>query len=616
MQQRPPAGQTSSSDIQPDGGQGEPLAAMLHGRGEPARRVRDLRSVALPWLAREENAQRGTMGARLERLRHQGDVSARLREELLLTAEQVSDCETFVLNAHSLLQRSAVEILTESEWDTLCGMVGRLRLDLPQQSAQLQSNLRQSVDGDVLPPEAEALSRELGQRLASAHRFLCQDNVGWDDAVRTVAAWFPIPAANLVSTTTRVGVQSRVVPGTALGSWFVNGYPSERSIAPFSAVRYRHVPDLAQTILKNEKDQVIFWGLRHGVVSARELGGDVLIALPDEELQPLVEELDLGGGGTEPLSQARVRQVRKHCAAIRASGVRAANSAIAIREASCEQRAKESAAAALVADRSKLRRALEGDTVNLRLFSLSLITRDDYTKWCDQRVAFAELDQQGSVELQVRDPDVEGAARKVVANVGVRQFVVWVGAEARNPWVRDLADQELVRLLGAQHAPGLQGDIRARLDAMNARLAGLSDRFVSMDQEYSRIVQEQGASCKQSRELNIKILELHAKRADVEKKALTLREAGQQLKAMWVQYQGLPAGIESHKKAAARLALIGRLMRETPVLICMSQRDFARQLDPEIKFLATVADRLHGHLPLVEEQMETWWEARSAFSPQ
>ena len=539
-----------------------------------------------------------------------------MKQELTRAADRVSDAERNVLSAHSLLQRCTTELLDEDEWGTLCTQGGRLRAEIPRQLAQLRERLGQSVAGDALAAEVGSLSRELQQRLANAHRYLCADDVSRNDAVRLVESWLPVPARNLASMTTRVEVQSRVVPGTALGSCFAEGYPADDGIERYSAARYKHVPELAQTVLKNEKGQALFLGLRHGIIDAEELDSHLLAALTDQELQSLVDEFVLGEGSPEPPGQDRAQQVRERCDAIRTRPVRAAMDALTIREAAYRHMAKESAAAALVADHGRLRRALAGEAVNLRLFTVSLLTRDDYTSWCAQQHAFAELDQEGPIELQVRDPSADGVVRTVVADVQVRQFVLSARDEALNQWADQVGNDEVEWLLGPPRAPELGGAIKATLDTLNARIAKLSDRFITMDQEHARVVQERGAHDPESRELNVKILELQEKRAHVEKKALTLKEVGTQLKAMWVQEEGLPTGIEAHKKAAARLALVGRLMREMPVLICMSGRDFTRQLDPEMKFLATVADRLDGHLPPVEEQMETWGPARSAFRPQ
>ena len=162
----------------------------------------------------------------------------------------------------------------------------------------------------------------------------------------------------------------------------------------------------------------------------------------------------------------------------------------------------------------------------------------------------------------------------------------------------------------------LGGDIEASLRAGNRRQARLADRFVGLDQRRSRLVGERGANHPQARKLHFSILESRERGALAEKRTRTLIDIGKQLKAMWIEAGELPRGVEAHRRAAARLALAGCLMRETPVLICMSGRDLTRQLDPEIKFLATVADNLHGHLPFVEQRMEAWEEARSAFSPQ
>ena len=602
--------------MQPEASRPRRLSSASPGVSESPSQDRVFRVLGLPWLTAEENAQRVTMDGRLEQVRNQEGVSARLTVELSGLADAVFDTERWVLDAHTLLRRSRTRLLTEHEWTSLGSLVQALRVGLPRDRILLQDRLEQSAQGGALPPEVESLSQEMQQRLDSAHRFLGSDDVGWNAAVRFVEARLPIPAPNRVSMMTNVEVQSRVVPGRALGSCFVKAYPGDGLGDPFTADRYLHVSELAQTVLKNAMNKTLYWGLRHAIVEAEELDGSLLAVLPDDELQTLVGEFIHGEGTGESAGRTRAQQISSRCDDIRESTVWAANDAITIRMGACRHMARESAVAALVADRAKLRRAIEGDVVDLRLSAITLLTREDYLGWCTQCRAFAELGDESPVELQVCNPDGEGAVETVLANIQVRQFVLAAGDETLQSWAIRVSDEEVGILLGPSHAPDLGGDIKASLDAKAARLARISDRFVAMDQDHSRLVQKRAANHPDARESQIRILELQEQRSQVEKRARALRDIGKQLKAMWIEAGGMPQGSQAHRKAAARLALAGRLMRETPVLICMRGRDFTRQLDPEINFLATVADNLHGHLPLVEEQMDTWGEARSAFRPQ
>ena len=606
----------SVREAQPGALPQERPAAESHRRGELPERERVFRALGLPWLTAEQNAQRGTMDRRLEQIWNREEIPPRLKDELSGVANSVSATERLVLDAHTLLQRSGTELLTVAGWEGSGSSVSRLRAGLGQDQLLMRARLERSAEGDALPPEAGSLLRELQQRLDSALRYLNSDDAGWDAVVRHVEARLPIPAPSGVASTTGVEVHSIVVPGTALGTCFVEGYPAGGGRDRFSAARYMHVHGLAQTVLNNSSARTLYSGLRHGIIDAEELDGPLLAVLPDEDLQSLVGEFIFGAGDPVPAGRTRARQINDRCGEIRESTVRAASDAVAIRMEACKHMATESALAALVTEPRKLGRALAGNVVEVRLFALSLLTRDDYNSWCAQQRAFAELDQEGPVELQVCGLDADGAAQTVQADIRVRQFVLAAGDQTLQPWAKQVGDDAVEMLLGPRHAPDLGGAIKASLDAKAARLARLSDRFVTMDQDHSRLVQERGANHPDARELEIKILELQQRRFRVEKRTHTLGDVGKQLKAMWIEAGELPRGREAHRMAAARLALAGRLMRETPVLICKSGRDFTRQLDPQIKFLATVADSLHGHLPLVEAQMETWKEARRAFSPQ
>ena len=76
-----------------------------------------------------------------------------------------------------------------------------------------------------------------------------------------------------------------------------------------------------------------------------------------------------------------------------------------------------------------------------------------------------------------------------------------------------------------------------------------------------------------------------------------------------------PVGIDA-QAAAARLALVGHIMGETPLLNCAKGPDFTARLDSHVKLLATAADCDHGNLPTVEmEKTPAWRAALSDFAP-
>lgn len=582
---------------------------------EAAGPQRSARREELPWLTAHENSQRRRLADPAIDAQELSGIPKIVRDDLFAKSAVTYEKERLLFHVHNLHRKSRTQLLSEDDWSNLCSLGSRLKQDIPRAQAEIRRQLSRTRDSDVLSPAARRLLQELERRLEKADCFLRSNEAGWNDTVRYVESELPISLPNRVTSTTQVDVQSRVVPGTALGSCLATGYPSADSVNSVCPARYKHVPELAQTVLKNRKEQVLFAGLRHGIVSTGELDGKQLARLPDAELQPLVAELVIAPDSPLQIGGALEPRIRERCGRIR-SGERWANSSAATISRNARlHMARESAAAALVADHGNLRRALDGELVDVNLFSISLLERQDVERWSDQERAFTELSEGGPIELQVRDPNEDGAVRSVVVNVKVRQFVLAVRGVRLDARARRAYNQAVEVLVGPRGTTDLKGELAARLEAMNARIAGLSNRFVVMDQQHAQLVQQQGANHPDAAALNISILELREERELLEKNARTLKDAGKQLRVMWAGTSRFSIGAESQQAVAARLALVGHLMQETPVLICMRGKDFARQLDPEIKFLATVADNLSGHLPLVEERMEKWRPARAAFGP-
>ena len=90
-------------------------------------------------------------------------------------------------------------------------------------------------------------------------------------------------------------------------------------------------------------------------------------------------------------------------------------------------------------------------------------------------------------------------------------------------------------------------------------------------------------------------------------------DAATQLKAVWAERGDRRGGGDPYK-VVSRLALVGHLMGETPLVNCKSGKDRTGQLDAEVKFLATVADQGDGRLPPVDEDMARWRAARTDFT--
>ncbi|MCY4564668.1 MAG: hypothetical protein OXE40_09335, partial [Gammaproteobacteria bacterium] len=318
----------------------------------------------------------------------------------------------------------------------------------------------------------------------------------------------------------------------------------------------------------------------------------------------------------------------------------AATAAREMREQASKDMAREVAAAALIADPEKFRRALDGETVDLDLSSISMLTpdairhrlkgsdEDEKTMLRNQRTAFADLAGAGPATLTVRDET--GQQRTVTCNIKVRQFNFGVNAGAvhglgkgdlavRSHWpgVRGLMgwgfamaenDPELTRLLGPPDDRGLGGDARTTLQRMRQRSARLGERSLNLSSMLA--ADPQLPEAPQIRE------RIDRTQKEIDHLAASeraLREAGAQLKAIWAG-GGYRKGDGDPYKMVSRLALVSQLMGETPLFNCKSGKDRTGQLDAEVKFLATVVDEKRGELPPVDQDMERWRSARCDFT--
>ena len=438
-----------------------------------------------------------------------------------------------------------------------------------------------------------------------------------------------------------VVVESRIVPGKALAAHFAEDYTSN-GINCADRTQYKHVPNLALTTLTNERGQTLFSGLRHGVLDAYNIDGRLLARLPDNELRKMVGDLLVRKGAIEPGGAGHDRTIEDLVTLIRNDPAEAAKSAEAMRVQASRDMAREMAVAALVANPERFEKALAGETVDIDLSSISLLTpdslrhmigknaKDERAMLNHQTTAFAQLGQGGAVELQVRDH--EGKPRTVTANVNVRQFNFGVNEGAvqgvslgpvsvpsHAPGFRDLMgwgfamannDPNLRRLLGPQGSGKLEGDAAARVHSMltqanelrDDRLSELKADLALAEPDSPEAVTVQG-----------EIAALTERIDTLERNARTLSRAAHDIKTIWESKDYRRGGGDPYKMVS-RLALVSHLMGETPLFNCKSGKDRTGQLDAEVKFLATVADERDGRVPSVDRDMGVWRSARSDFT--
>ena len=432
-----------------------------------------------------------------------------------------------------------------------------------------------------------------------------------------------------------VAVDSRIVPGKAFATRFAEDYPSN-GINCSDRTQYKHIPNLAQTTLTNSSGEVLFSGFRHGVLDAYDIDAEYLANLPDDALRTMIGDLlarDVPDDGS------REAFVTDQLALIRSDPKAAQRAAETMRGQASREMASEMAVAALVADPRKLRDALDGDTVDVALSSISVLTpdslrnlagsarSDERTMLNHQTEALGQLAARNPVELRVRDDD--GALRTVNVNIQLRQFNFGVNAGAvgrarvgpvpipsQTPGWRNLMgwgfamernNPQMQRLLGESNAAELGGDVADRLSDMRQEAA---ERTEYLGQIEPMIANLRSFADNEVVQRNAALQ--RAELATLNKRIESLDSAARQAKAIWAS-NDYRAGGGDPFKMVSRLALVGHLMGETPLFNCKSGKDRTGQLDAEVKFLAAAADENGGRVPPPDESMETWRPVRNDF---
>ena len=432
-----------------------------------------------------------------------------------------------------------------------------------------------------------------------------------------------------------VTVESRIVPGKAFATRFAEDYPSN-GVNCSDRTQYKHVPNLAQTTLTNSSGEVLFSGFRHGVLDSYDIDAEHLASLPDAALRTMITDLL---ARETPADGTREAFVEEQLALIRSDPKAAQRAAETMRGQASREMASEMAVAALVADPGKLQDALDGDTVDVALSSISLLTpdslrnlagsarSDERTMLSHQTEALRQLAERNPVELRVRDDD--GALRTVKVNVQLRQFNFGVNAGAvgrarvgpvsipsQTPGWRNLMgwgfamernNPQMQRLFGEANADGLGGDVANRLFDMRYEAAQMNEDLAEIETEIAIRGRPAG-----NEDLVENAAMQRAELTTLNKRIESLDSAARQAKDIWASNDYRRGGGDPFKMVS-RLALIGHLMGETPLFNCKSGKDRTGQLDAEVKFLATAADESGGRVPAPDESMEAWRPVRNDF---
>ena len=600
---------------------GGPGSPSQQGRGGQAPELRpqsapsQMRERRLPWLTPEEEAARRSFDAKVDELLDADGVTDQQSDSLYAVADILSQVEDETRSVDKLLERARAGWLSPQDWRKLSSLLRSNRHDLHIYTSRLAAELSGLVEAGVLSAADATLARGTLQRLADSHGYLTSSGLPWADLVRRIETNLPIGPGKPVA------VDSRLVSGRLLRAGLADGLPSDDSADASLEARYRHVAELDQTCLANDLGEPLFSALRHRVIGAPELDGAMLTRLADDELKALVGTLPFGEASMPLANTTEEQQVAYRCRRVRNEPEFAEHCAKAMRTEACRGRARELAATALVSDRQQLQWALGGEIARVQMFSISLLQADDFETWSAQRDALAELESGSPLKLRVRG--VTGEPCTILANVEVRQFALSAVREKldANPLYaapRERAGrlQAMTDLLGDENSRDLGGAVVASVEAIESQVQEMGHGVQGLEDDHLQSVQEHGDDHPASLDIGHALVRQKEDRDFMARRGRTLREAGQQLKALWLAEGDWPAGGEAHRLAAARLALAAHLMGETPLLSYSGDRQSVAQLDAEVKFIATVADHQDGRLLDVDADKVAWKPARSDFPPQ
>lgn len=379
-------------------------------------------------------------------------------------------------------------------------------------------------------------------------------------------------------------------------------YPLQSAAAAHAVAR----PELVQTTLTTGRGRTLYCGLRQPIIDPGEISARSLQALSDDELRSMLGDLDVSMGASRASARARLMQTDAQALLLRAGDPAAIYQADTINSRIREVRARETAAVALATDPEKLQSALDGSTVSVSLFCISIISQKDLWAARVQESAFGGLHRRRVVNLPVRGPN--GEPRTVLAAIHVRQFVLWMDKEppCRSDNLFLLEQQgDTARLLEACDRMSLEAacGVDAAVVRVSTPFRGL--RKLERDcVENSRLLgPEHPISREQARTLLRKKQE--ARISDREIAAVV--RTGSQLQHMWAPLRQWPTGPEPCRQAVLRLAMMARLVGETPVLCCNSAR-YAERCDREIQLLATALDSCENseEVQSIDIDLEFW----------
>ena len=480
----------------------------------------------LPWLTELQNVQRETFASRLTAVVGRSATRSASDHDLAAATSAACRLESDLMELYELRQRFNSSPPDDAQWCHATLLTEQCRR--PLLSAEtLLAQIAARPTGGAPPDEAHArLCEELRQRLGEARSFLESPQGPGSPLFQTID--FTLPSDSGMPRR----VESRVRPGAAFGSQFTPAYPSGISMNQFTADRYQHLPELQHTELVDAAGRKLYAGLQHGITSTSDLYREQLIELSDQNLEALVDALLIPAIHTQsPTDAQRESEVQLLAQTMRTNRAEAGPMSGLMAERACHCMARETAAAALVADREKLRLALQGETVDIRLFKIGLLTPEDCHADAPLSAALNEMHFARTIVLPLRGPD--GRPHAVQTRVRVRQFVLPLDNDHLGQAIEYREFCNTILLLGSSSSAELGGTVEARVRELRQVADERQRGLDSTRGQYSRLVRIRGGSHPETLACNARIDEFQREVQVLRKQAQALQEAGSQLKSMW-----------------------------------------------------------------------------------
>ena len=602
-----------SSESSSGGGSAE---ASSGGGARSADRAPRVAISDLPWLTMEQLADLKAKRRRLTELQERPQ-SPQVRDDLESAVSAVNRAERKIALAHWYLEASRYHTMRERDWRALYFALETGKWELPGQQGLLNAALGRLATSDEFSAEDARLVNDLQKRFDDVHDLLRATGPSWRCQTR------PIRTALPAGTQGQLAVESHHMPGNVLRVHVGRGTSAETTQDACYGDRYFLVPDLTLAGLTNTGGQMLYAGFRHGLLHAGELNGELLARLRDDELHSVLSgyrqsrftRLYAKYASDEDLArsvQTVGEQARTDCSRIRKlSGDDLEDWARWLQNEAGITTLTQLITAAVYADPEYSSKALRGDAIEVNFFSIALLTPEDVELWRCRPDRYLHGSSFGFALGQLEE---QGPAREFTAAANVRQCVLSPLGERLTLHDGDGAGRQATeRLLGPLDDSRPGGDVGAAVATIEARASRSLAELEEYRQRHTRTAGELGTGHPLSSMVARQVSRLQDDTQRLRKDARTLKEAGAQLKAMWDR-GGWPSSPDACIQAAARLALVGHLTGEMPLLSCASGRDFTQRVEQEAQYLAAVADARNGQLPPVDSDLREWSEVRQAFA--